>query len=739
VLSGNWKEVESSGKVSKKTVIDIVNRHFITPNYTNSLLLPLNKRKVIWNKIMTDISLFINFNRMVDNSKLAYAFMDIYSNDSLSDLEKIKEYKTKLVPVFDELNKNDSMNTFFELIKKIDGKKIDEDQMKAVDYELLKLGTKSDVRYPELETFILKVDNIKKMANTIFEKDSDLNFVYNNARQHKEFFKLFVKDINDIDDKFVFADYSKDELNTKIKNYLQNNSTFNGLRYISFNDKVELFTYLLKLNTHSNFRLSIHELHNNFNPAGDVALESLILPAFYLERLKDYTEKQQSELISKIFEDSNITDLSANLRKTMLNTATNQLMYFLNITDDNIVINSDNTLTLSLRSGKYNVNKIITFDDINTIFPTEAATMVKTILSYNVTNDVEEKSILKDELYMMFMFNNSIDLSMNFELKKLDDKIKTISYLNKLTTELELLDKSLKIFDGLDGDLLNVVFELFKKLHKDLVNQDLENKETEPVFGGKDLQTFKRINNKHIESIVLKENDKKCVVTLSEEVERDSEEQRKMNIKKEFKVQNMVTFIQRIARINSLMPRNDEEKQFDIESFSSVFDLKDSIQRLYSDYSFIRQQIVEVLGVSKIEMENIKSSVINFNRGYEKSLVMFQKMSSREMDKDDIELASHNLAKIYLKHREMFIKSDDLSQKLYSLTGMNNGNQMIDETKISFKSSANIVAIRNIIKEKVNEYDNLPNKDSIMIGKMNKAKIKHSSTLKKSSDDSLGK
>jgi hypothetical protein len=70
---------------------------------------------------------------------------------------------------------------------------------------------------------------------------------------------------------------------------------------------------------------------------------------------------------------------------------------------------------------------------------------------------------------------------------------------------------------------------------------------------------------------------------------------------------------------------------------------------------------------------------------------------------------------------------------------MNNGNQMIDETKISFKSSANIVAIRNIIKEKVNEYDNLPNKDSIMIGKMNKAKIKHSSTLKKSSDDSLGK
>lgn len=721
VFEENWNEIEPSGKISKEVVMNIINKNFILPNYKNSLLLTLKNRKFIWNNISFEISLYKNINRILDNRKLADKFLEIYTNNDLTKIEKIKLYKTDFVKLFENLNKNSIENDLIKTLNKIDVNNIDETSTTLVDKEIFKLCSKTENNYIKLETFLLKNENIKKMMINIFDKNSKLNLIYNNTRQQKEFFKVFVKNINEIDEKFLLQNLSKEEFKNKIQTYIKDSVDFNNLKYISFNDKVDLFKEFLVLNENSNFKLSIHELHNNFNAFGDVSLESLVLPKFYLDRLNDYKKEEKVNIIKNVYFDSNLTDLSSNLRKTMLNTASNQLMYFLNVHDDNLKINKNNSITINLRSDKYNVDKIITNDELLELFPKNYNEIMKLISKYQIEKNNDNKKEIKNELYSLFMFNSDIDLSLNYEIKKIDDKIKTIAYLNKVIIENTTLLKSLERFKDLDDNQLEVTFNLFKVLHKELVNRDLEEKDTDVIFSNKSVSNFKKTNNfSKIDNIELREGNRKCVLTFSDEDKKTR--------RKEFTTREIISFIRRIARINSLVPRMEDEKEFDIQNFDDLYSLKSFIQKQIESFVLIHNNVASTLNVDSIKKENIKESIISFYKKYsELELTINSAKENNKMEIKEILDYIEKVSIMYVLIKDIFEKSNELSQKLYDLTGLCNGNSNIILN--NNEDSEFIKDIKLKIKQKTEE---LEEKNKIKIGFVNKTpSIGKTTTLKK--------
>lgn len=479
-----WQSMNSSKRGSRTSALNIIDYHFVSPHFNNTLLLTRDRRLKIANDIEKDIKLTIRLGALAtaETSKL---FEGVMFNKDLTLIEKVNEllknngFIDQFAKNVKDLKEDRAPGVLIEYAKKL------KEQDNITDFEANKFmehiySMVTDTKkFPEFKKFIIESMELKNMIIHIFDKSKGISsvilgekklpdneafkIIYDNAREQKNFFHLFVKNIKEIQNSFGESSTENSDIIKAIRNYIKNNEELNTLPYLKMDVKITLFLEFLKLNNDPYFSLALEELHNNFfSPFGDFGIEGAILPIIaYDKKMEELSEIQKKEVIEHALQRSNLNDLSSQLRDISFNSATNQFHYCLHKEANNMTI-SDKGITFDLKVDKILIKKVFTEKDLMEMFPQSAPKMIELMNGYLHTKD----NSLKSELYSMFLKNTDVDVSMQLFLYDMSKGLNTKGYIERQQNLLGSIHNDIAGRLG-SAPYHNEFFGLLQTLHAD--------------------------------------------------------------------------------------------------------------------------------------------------------------------------------------------------------------------------------------------------------------------------------
>jgi len=696
---------EKSKKVSKIEVINIIKKHFIDPHYQTTLLLTIKQRKQIVSKILQDIELNKALTRLVDKSLYKNIFLDIYKNNKLLDIQKVNKlfepngFYEKLQKDLKniKIKPNKKTQMFLKLLELIKNEKNDEEKVKLYNksiFILSKIDKTTVITYKKFIDFINSSMSLKNMMNKIFDKNENLKIVYSNARQQKLFLKLFIENLNKINEIFFNKPYDKQ----LIRNYIKQNKDFLEFDALPMKEKIALFQSFLKLNENPYFKLTTEEAHSNFNAFGDNSLEGTVLPIHYLKYLKKQNEPVK--LLEDIHIKSNLTDITSQLRKSAFNTATSQLLFLLNIKNNNLTI-FNKKINILLKVDKYYIKKEFSLEDIKKLFPTKYEEIKKIILKYNKSKSKEEKELLKDELYLMFLSDNNIDISLEKQYSDIKKDITVMEHINKQFNDIQILNKIVNMKEITNSniiengfyDILKYYGEKYLKSNEDEIDFEISNddiKELKRKFPFIEDMKINVLYNKNKNMITLKNKNfiyKNFTISKS-------------------KIKRMVKTINNIENINN-------EKLFFYNKNKKIDVLQNQLNDMLLNIMLLNDYVKNKINVNEIKKDNTKTIVLQ----------LLEKVKKLENQPKLIDGFIIKTVSLILNNKEIFLNSENIifNKKFKEITGFDIKElKNIDDIKLSSDDSEFQKKLLEELKNRNDKFIPVRNE----IGKKNKKPTK---------------